>query len=83
MYPRVVAWSKGSRDDPQPKDDEMDHETDEVFKPEDAYDCGELLIEALQEKFPTHAVRRVGFDEIAVEDDNGDDWQIIVKGPGA
>jgi hypothetical protein len=32
--------------------------------------------------FPLNSVRIVSGDEIAIEDDEGNDWQLIVKEPG-
>jgi hypothetical protein len=44
-------------------------------------DALQMVRDALGERFSTNAVRIVSDDEIAIEDDNGNDWQIIVKEP--
>jgi hypothetical protein len=44
-------------------------------------ELAELLIAALQERFPTVAIRRSSQDTIALEDDAGRDWLLRLRPP--
>ena len=52
------------------------------FNPQDLGEATEKIRNALGHMFPINAVRIVSSDEIAIEDDDGNDWQLIVKEPG-
>lgn len=43
-------------------------------------ELAELIIGALQAQFPTVAIRRCSQDGIAIEDDNGEDWLLVISG---
>jgi hypothetical protein len=53
------------------------------FKPTDVGDAVDKIRKALGHMFPLNSVRIVSGDEIAIEDNDGNDWQIIVKEPGS
>ena len=53
-----------------------------TFSPKGVDEAVEVVRAALGHMLPLNSVRIVSDDEIAVEDDNGDDWQIIIRGPG-
>lgn len=52
------------------------------FKPREVGEAVQVIRDALGHMFPLNAIRIVSDDEIAIEDDAGDDWQLIVKEPG-
>lgn len=52
------------------------------FQPADIGEATAKIRAALAHMFPLAAVRIVGSDEIAIEDTNGNDWQLIIKEPG-
>lgn len=52
------------------------------FKPREVSEAVKLIRDALGHMFPINSVRIVADDEIAIEDNAGDDWQIIVREPG-
>jgi hypothetical protein len=52
------------------------------FNPTSEGDAVVKIRNALAHMFPLAAVRIVSDDEIAIEDVDGDDWQIVVKEPG-
>lgn len=52
------------------------------FKPTTVGEAVHQIRAALGHMFPLNAVRIVSDDEIAIEDNVGDDWQIVVKEPG-
>jgi hypothetical protein len=54
-----------------------------AFAPREVSAAVELIRDALGERFSCNAVRIVSDDEIAIEDDAGEDWCIIVREPGA
>lgn len=53
-----------------------------TFSPKDVGEAVDVIRAALGHMLPLNSVRIVSGDEIAIEDDAGDDWQIIIKEPG-
>lgn len=53
-----------------------------TFSPADTGEAVDVIRAALGHMFPLNSVRIVSGDEIAIEDDEGNDWQLIVKEPG-
>jgi hypothetical protein len=52
------------------------------FKPREVSEAVQVIRDALGHMFPVNSVRIVSDDEIAIEDNAGEDWQIIVREPG-
>jgi hypothetical protein len=50
----------------------------EAMSPEEG---ASRILEALIAAFPLNAVRLVSDDEIAIEDDRGDDWIVRIEAP--
>lgn len=53
-----------------------------TFKPKTVGEAVHEIRAALGHTFPLNSVRIVSDDEIAIEDDDGNDWQIVVREPG-
>lgn len=54
----------------------------ETFAPPHVSAATHIIRGILGRVFSINSVRIVSTDEIAIEDDDGRDWQITIKGPG-
>jgi hypothetical protein len=47
----------------------------------DTWDVVNIIRDALAAQFPTVAIRIASDDALAIEDERGDDWELIIRNP--